>query len=87
MKQLLQRKVDSTYLRKAASLILWAACIFLVYALSLGPALKLSGVNASTGMATLPKWVRVFYFPLLHSRIAPLNNVLDRYVELWIGIR
>lgn len=87
MRQLLQRKVDSIYFRKVANLTLWAACIFLVYALSLGPALKLSGVKASKGMTTLPIWVRVFYFPLLHSRISPLNNVLDRYVELWIGVR
>ena len=83
----LPKDVASTYLRKAGSIVLWSVSIFLVYALSLGPALKLSGVNASTSKAALPKWVYVFYYPLLNSGVAPLNNALDRYVQLWIGVK
>jgi hypothetical protein len=84
---ILQKKVDSTYFRKAGSFVLWSVCIFMVYDLSLGPALKLSGVNASTGKAGLPKWVEVFYYPLFNSGVEPLNEALDRYVQLWIGVR
>lgn len=84
---MLQKKVDSTYLRKAGSVALWSVCIFVAYALSLGPALKLSGVNASTGKTALPQWVKVFYYPLLNSGVAPLNDALDRYVQLWIGVK
>ena len=84
---ILQKKVDSTYLRKTGSVVLWSVCIFAAYALSLGPALKLSGVNASTGTTALPHWVKVFHYPLLNSEVAPLNDALDRYVRLWIGVK
>ncbi len=84
---ILLKKVDSTYFRKTGSVVLWSACMFMVYALSLGPALKLSGVNASTGKAGLPKWAEVFCYPLLNSGLEPLNEALDRYVQMWIGVK
>ena len=81
-----QIKVDSTYLRRTGVAFLSLVCIFVIYSLSLGPALKLSGVTASTSKTALPQWIKIFYYPLLNSEIAPLNAALDRYVKLWIGI-
>lgn len=58
--------------------------VLVVYALSLGPVLKLCGAKTKTGWNGLPVAVRFIYAPL-RGAPEPLAGALDHYVRWWVG--
>jgi len=81
----LKKEIDSRYLKKWSHIALGFLAAFALYALSVGPVLKICRVRASTGFARCPKFVQVVYYPLFNSNVEFLNAALDHYVQFWIG--
>jgi hypothetical protein len=72
----------SPSLRKTLVRIIWATValvgLFLLYALSLGPVLRLFDTeHAPAGYNSLPSAVRLFYYPLQH---VPWPGIYQRYL-------
>jgi hypothetical protein len=55
----------------------------ILYALSLGPVLRLCGFTQGGDWKTLPSVVRVTYGPLVNIP-EPFAGVLDHYTQWWI---
>ncbi len=85
MHPLLKAKLSTRWVRcvgLAGGVVLLA---FFLYALSLGPALKLAGRKPGSGQV-LPKWIFVVYGPLftLKARMPQgVENLYERYLDLW----
>ena len=65
-------------------LLLWLLGLVLLYVLSVGPVIKYTAARGPGGLSRLPRWVRIAYYPVLNSGVPIVNDVLDRYVQLWL---
>jgi glucan phosphoethanolaminetransferase (alkaline phosphatase superfamily) len=55
---------------------------FVIYFLSVGPVLKILGINAASKFDDFPILVRYFYYPLFHCE--GLSALRENYLRLWI---
>ena len=83
---ILRMEFDGAFVKKVAHVGVWLLAAVLCYALSFGPALRLSGAKGSARKGGLPKWISIAYYPLLKSNLGPLENVYDQYLKLWIPL-
>ena len=85
MHPLLKARVSFRWLHRLALGCCIAVALFFVYALSLGPAMKLSGRKPGSKQVW-PKWMYVAYDPLYRVKAhAPpaVEDLYDRYLDLW----
>ena len=85
MHPLLKARVSFRWLYRLGLGCCIAIALFLVYALSFGPALALIGRKPGSGQM-LPRWVFVAYGPLFTVQgqmPSALESLYERYLDLW----
>ena len=85
MHPLLKTRVSFRWLYRLGVGCCIAMVVFLAYALSLGPAMKLSGRKPGS-MQMWPKWIYVAYGPLFRvkGQMPPaIDGLYERYLDLW----
>jgi hypothetical protein len=75
----------SRHFVRLREVVLTVVVIAVAYPLSFGPVLRICGASSSTGIAALPRPVRVAYAPLTALPGGWITDVLDHYVQFWIG--
>lgn len=84
MHAFLKTRLNFGWLDRVAIVCSIAVVLFLVYALSLGPAIKLSGRKRGSGQMW-PKW-SVAYDPVFRLKThmpVPVERLYERYLDLW----
>ena len=85
MHPLLKTRVSFRWLYRLGLGCCIAFVLFLAYALSLGPAMKLSGRKPGS-LQVWPKWIYVAYAPLFKVRgqvPEVVDGLYERYLDWW----
>jgi hypothetical protein len=81
MTETLAKPIHTFRLRRASAIAALFLGAFILYALSLGPVIWLSGATPATGWTRLPAGVRFVYYPM---RQIPMPEAYAHYLNLWV---